>query len=505
MKRIPSVFFFFIALTIGLFGSVKAQAQVNMSRFIKLTVAKDSVIKLDFKAATDNTPVKVKSGSLDTTFMVGTALHPKAIGFTAGDSTMTVYGDLTAFFCRKNQDNITALDVSNNTELMTLSCYNNAISSLDVSKLTKLTDLYCFANSIDSLDLKKNEQLKFLDCSDNKLTALDLSKNTMLEKINCSNNEITSLDVSKMTELNELRCHVNKIESLDVSNNAKLRILYCAQNKIPTLNVSNNTKLEYLGCGTNNLTSIDVSMLTELKELYCGVNKISNLDISKNTKLKELYCGGNNITSLDVSNNTDLTVLSCYSNKLTTIDVTKLTKLTQLYCYINNISNIDISKNLELSRFYCYDNSFSTRALDSIYCSLPDRGGKSPGKIQPVHNPTSANNNIVVATNKENAEDKNWRVQYYKGGKNILTDGTYACTSTTNIAEASAESALTLYPNPVGNTLYLSVSARNIRIYNIYGTEVAKATDTASIDVSYLPAGVYTVNADGKVAKMVKQ
>ncbi|MBF0976408.1 MAG: leucine-rich repeat domain-containing protein, partial [Bacteroidetes bacterium] len=237
MKRIPSVFFFFIALTIGLFGSAKAQAQVNMSRFIKLTVAKDSVIKLDFKAATDNTPVKVKSGSLDTTFMVGTALHPKAIGFTAGDSTMTVYGDLTAFFCRKNQDNITTLDVSNNTELTTLSCYNNAISSLDVSKLTKLTDLYCFANSIDSLDLKKNEQLKFLDCSDNKLTALDLSKNTILEKINCSNNEITSLDVSKMTELNELRCHVNKIESLDVSNNAKLRILYCAQNKISTLNV----------------------------------------------------------------------------------------------------------------------------------------------------------------------------------------------------------------------------------------------------------------------------
>lgn len=264
----------------------------------------------------------------------------------------------------------------------------------------------------------------------------------MLEKINCSNNKITSLDVSKMAELNELRCHVNEIDSLDVSNNTKLRILYGAQNKISTLNVSNNPKLEYLGCGTNNLTSIDVS---------------------------------------------------------------KLTKLTQLYCYINNISSIDISKNTELSRFYCYDNSFSTQALDSIYCSLPDRGGKSPGKIQPVHNDTSSNHAIVLATNKGNALDRNWRVQYYKGGKNIDTYGTYACAGTTDIAEAAAEPALTLYPNPVGNTLYLSVSARNIRIYNIYGTEVAKATDTASIDVSHLPAGVYTVNADGKVAKLVKQ
>jgi len=131
MKRIPSVFFFFIALTIGLFGSAKAQAQVNMSRFIKLTVAKDSVIKLDFKAATDNTPVKVKSGSLDTTFMVGTALHPKAIGFTAGDSTMTVYGDLTAFFCRKNQDNITTLDVSNNT-LSVAAAYRYPDNRIDI-------------------------------------------------------------------------------------------------------------------------------------------------------------------------------------------------------------------------------------------------------------------------------------------------------------------------------------------------------------------------------------
>lgn len=327
----------------------------------------------------------------------------------------------------------------------------------------------------------------------------------MLEKINCSNNKITSLDVSKMAELNELRCHVNEIDSLDVSNNTKLRILYGAQNKISTLNVSNNPKLEYLGCGTNNLTSIDVSKLTELQELYCGVNKIDTLDISKNTKLKELYCGGNNITSLDVSNNTELTVLSCHTNKLTTIDISKLTKLTQLYCYINNISSIDISKNTELSRFYCYDNSFSTQALDSIYCSLPDRGGKSPGKIQPVHNDTSSNHAIVLATNKGNALDRNWRVQYYKGGKNIDTYGTYACAGTTDIAEAASEPALTLYPNPVGNTLYLSVSARNIRIYNIYGTEVAKATDTASIDVSHLPAGVYTVNADGKVAKLVKQ
>ena len=77
--------------------------------------------------------------------------------------------------------------------------------------------------------------------------------------------------------------------------------------------------------------------------------------------------------------------------------------------------------------------------------------------------------------------------------------------NSTDIVEASAEPALTLYPNPVADVLYLSVTARTIRVYNIYGTEVAHATDTDRVEVANLPAGIYTVKADGTVAKMVKR
>ena len=77
--------------------------------------------------------------------------------------------------------------------------------------------------------------------------------------------------------------------------------------------------------------------------------------------------------------------------------------------------------------------------------------------------------------------------------------------NSTDIVEASAEPALTLYPNPVAEVLYLSATARTIRIYDMYGTEVAHATDTDKVEVSHLPAGVYTVKADGTVAKMVKR
>ena len=76
--------------------------------------------------------------------------------------------------------------------------------------------------------------------------------------------------------------------------------------------------------------------------------------------------------------------------------------------------------------------------------------------------------------------------------------------ATTALDEAATKS-LTLYPNPVADMLYLSATARTIRVYDIYGTEVAHATDTDRIDVANLPAGIYTVNADGTVAKMVKR
>ena len=76
--------------------------------------------------------------------------------------------------------------------------------------------------------------------------------------------------------------------------------------------------------------------------------------------------------------------------------------------------------------------------------------------------------------------------------------------ATTALDEAATE-PLTIYPNPVAEVLYLSATARTIRIYDMYGTEVAHATDTDKVEVSHLPAGIYTVIADGSIAKTIKR
>jgi len=66
----------------------------------------------------------------------------------------------------------------------------------------------------------------------NQLTTLDVSKNTALTRLECFDNRLTTLDVSKNTELTGLCCFDNQLTSLDVSNNTALTWLICYNNKI---------------------------------------------------------------------------------------------------------------------------------------------------------------------------------------------------------------------------------------------------------------------------------
>ena len=117
-------------------------------------------------------------------------------------------------------------------------------------------------------------ELEELYCWDNQLTSLDLSQNTKLVELNCSFNQLTSLDLSKNTALRILRCYNNPLTSLDLSQNTKLYQLECGNNQLTSLDLSHNTELFQLGCGNNQLTSLDVSKNTALRVLFCHGNQI---------------------------------------------------------------------------------------------------------------------------------------------------------------------------------------------------------------------------------------
>ncbi|WP_152566481.1 leucine-rich repeat domain-containing protein [Porphyromonas canoris] len=116
--------------------------------------------------------------------------------YTLGSQSITVYGKVTDFRCRGEQ--LSSLDVSNNTALEQLFCYKNSLSSLDVGKNTALTRFDCYNNFLSSLDVSKNTALEQLRCDNNFLSSLDVSKNTALTYLDCEENtNLSSLKISR--------------------------------------------------------------------------------------------------------------------------------------------------------------------------------------------------------------------------------------------------------------------------------------------------------------------
>ena len=147
------------------------------------------------------------------------------VGITSLDVSSKAISDLTgiedfaslsSLYCNDNQ--LTSLNVSNNTALTDLSCYQNSLTSLDVSNNTALTKLFCFSNPLSSLDVSNNTALTDLLCSLNQLTNLDVSNNTALTNLYCGGNQLTSLDVSQNTSLTTLYCNSNQLTCLNVKN-----------------------------------------------------------------------------------------------------------------------------------------------------------------------------------------------------------------------------------------------------------------------------------------------
>ena len=153
-----------------------------------------------------------------------------------------------------------------------IDCYGKGISNLKgIEYFTSLDILWCGDNQLTALDVSENTALRFLSCYMNQLTTLDVDKNTALEELYCYNNQLTKLDVSKNTALTDLACRSNQLTALDVSKNTALTDLDCGYNQLTALDVSKNISLTDLDCDKNQLTSLDVSN-TDMDDLDCDDN-----------------------------------------------------------------------------------------------------------------------------------------------------------------------------------------------------------------------------------------
>lgn len=142
----------------------------------------------------------------------------------------------------------------------TINCPGIFITDLTgIEAFTSLTGLNCFGNNLTSLDVSQNTQLVLLNCGDNNITALDVTQNTNLTSLGCYRNELTTLDISQNSGLTVLACERNNISTLDVSQNTAIAAMNCSYNMLTSLNVASLSVLVNLVCSNNDLMMLDLS------------------------------------------------------------------------------------------------------------------------------------------------------------------------------------------------------------------------------------------------------
>ena len=503
-------------------------------------------------------------------------------------STINIEG---VIFLNLNNLNIADLTgIEDFTALSELRCYGNQLTNLDVSENSSLTILNCGSNLLTNLDVTNNLLLEELRCGDNTIVQLNLENNSNLTVLNCSSNALEELNVSNGNNTNMITfdatsnanltciqvndpaycsanwtsidaqtsfandCHyndtyvpddnfeqalidlgydsvlddyidtddINAITTLNIDSKnisdltgiedfAALVSLYVSNNALTNLDVSNNVSLENLFCNNNQLTTIDLSQNTSLKQLYCANNSLSTLPLNNNILLDNLHCYGNDLTSLDISNNAALVQLYCYDNQLTNLDVTNNTLLEFLFCRINDISSLDVSQNTALTILKCDDNNLTSLdvsqnpSLTTLTCHI--------NNLETLNVKNGNNSNFLEFNATSNS------------GLTCITvdNATYSTTNWTNIDaqttfsescstlsidDVQISELITLYPNPTRNVININTaSIFQINLVEIFNTLGKKVllSNDTSINIRTLNSGLYFVKVSLGEKEVIKK
>ena len=508
-----------------------------------------------------NEPFTVKWGDgADSNYIgagnaITTAYHSYG---SSGTVTVTIITDTTfRYFSCLNQ-RVTFLDVRKSPKLEELYCYINLLDSLDVSQNTWLSMLHCQNNSLTRLDVSENTMLENLNCSNNRLDSLNTSGLNQLTTLNCSYNSLRSLFLDKTNKsLSTLNCSHNLLTDLDVKTDINLYQIDCFFNLLEGLDVSRNTKLTDLNCSSNQINDLDLTYNTSLSMLYCDTNRLLLSDlfaasqIAKNDKrlgrqtpLPQTVCIGKAFlpqqsvfggipTSYTVTKNGspapagDYTVnngvitfntLGNYTVKMTNtaiisdpnypaeviIDVTVREASTDATLF-----DITVSEGVLTPDFNSSIENYTVNVAEDISsiiitATLSDSNAVINGDTGIQILQTGTNTFTITVTAEDDATEKNYTITVNCGDVRIVeTD------NNTYLPR--------IYPNPTTGKFTildlrlddLKLNDLQLEIYDVVGnllqSKTANQQSKIEIDISHLANGLYFLNVNGKMVKVVKE
>ncbi|MEM6720787.1 MAG: hypothetical protein AAF611_15765 [Bacteroidota bacterium] len=361
------------------FTNVDATASFTSTDYCRYTAIPDA----NFEAALSSYDDIPNDGQVPTALIETVSILDIANKNISDLTGIEDFAGLDVLFIANN--NLTSLDVSNNTSLLAISGANNNISSIDFGTNTICQEIFIPDNNLSSIDVTGFTSLRNLILDNNPVTSLDLSTNTALRNLTCVNCNLSSLNVQNGNNTN--------IITFDIQGNSQLTCVqvddaaysttnwtsidaqttfsdtYCRYTLTPDINFENEleelgyddipndgqvptalietvTDIEITGSGITDVTGIeDFIALEELSVVYTSV---TSLDVSNSPNLRKLFFTASNIITIDLSNNPLLERVRGDNTPLENINLTGCILLDDLDLSNANLSSIDLSTNIAL-------------------------------------------------------------------------------------------------------------------------------------------------------------
>ena len=231
-----------------------------------------------------------------------------------------------------------------------LECEENFLEELDLSHNTKLTHVDCWDNPLTSINLQGCTNLEYLDCSTTLLTELDLSGYANLFEIDCCDSTIEKLNLSGCEKLEVVDCEASALTELDLSGLINLVNVDAEDSAIQKLNLSGCENMDVLDCEGCQIQDLNLTGCKSLETVYisyCG--NLTKVDFSDCKALIDIHAQCSPaLEEMILGSHPRLTYINCTDDSLKALNVTGCPKLEELRCSNNKLSELKLNRNPEI-------------------------------------------------------------------------------------------------------------------------------------------------------------
>ena len=273
-----------------------------------------------------------------------------------------------------------------------LNITGNQIKDVDVSALENMEILTCNGIGLETIMFHPN--LQRLYASDNNLTELNIPENSQLTDLQAQNNrlqklifpelnqdiivsvqynELTELDVTQLANLTYLACNSNHLTSIDLTGKNRLGLLYVSMNPITSLDLTDCVAIQELGLVEVPVTEIDLSTMTQLWRAGISRTQLTEINLSNHQNLEFAEMRENEqLEKIDISGCSKMTTLHTFDNpKLEELNIDGCIYLQLLDCSNNALTKLNCYDSPWLNRFNCSNNQLTELHMPQDFYYAP--------------------------------------------------------------------------------------------------------------------------------------